>query len=66
MKYGGASKTILTECGNAILLYDILEEKKQETKFLGKSEKNIELVSRIFTQLKKHSITVEKLKETID
>lgn len=65
-KFGGASKTILTECGNAILLYDILEEKKKETKFFTKSEKNIELVSRIFTELKKHSITVTKLKETID
>ena len=63
---GGASKTILTDCGNSILIYDILESKKQEIKFLGKSDKNIELVSRIFTELKKHNITIEKLEETIN
>lgn len=66
LEVGGASKTILTDCGNSILLYDILESKKQDIKFLGKSDKNIELVGRIFTELKKHNITTQKLESTIN
>ncbi len=63
---GGASKTVLTECGNAILISDILESKKKELNFLGKSEKNIELVARLFTELKKHEITLEILEKAIE
>ena len=66
LEVGGASKIILTDCGNSILLYDILESKKQDIKFLSKSDKNIELVGRIFTELKKHNITIEKLQDAID
>ena len=66
LEVGGAATPVLTECGNAILLYDILESKKGEIKFLGKTDKNIELVSIIFTEMKKHGISVEKLKESID
>ena len=63
---GGATKTVLTECGNAILISDILANRKKELKFLGKSEKNIELVARLFTELKKHGITLEILEKTIE
>ena len=63
---GGANKTVLTECGNSVLLIDILDEKKKELSFLGKSEKNIELVSRILTELKKHKVSVQDLKQTLD
>ena len=63
---GGATKTLLTDCGNAILISDILENKKKELKFLGKSEKNIELIARLFTELKKHEITLKMLENTIN
>ena len=63
---GGASQTILTECGNMILIYDILESKKNEIKFLGKSEKNLDVVQRMFTELKKHNVKLEDLENAIN
>lgn len=63
---GGASQTILTECGNMILIYDILESKKNEIKFLGKSEKNLDVVQRMFTELKKHNVRLEDLENAIN
>ena len=63
---GGASQTILTECGNMILIYDILESKKNEIKFLGKSEKNLDVVQRMFTELKKHKVRLEDLENAIN
>ena len=63
---GGASQTILTECGNMILIYDILESKKNEIKFLGKSEKNLDVVQRMFTELKKHNVRIEDLENAIN
>ncbi|MBQ9298016.1 MAG: helicase-exonuclease AddAB subunit AddB [Clostridia bacterium] len=66
LEVGGASKTILSECGNAILLNDILDSNKPNLKFLGKSEKNIEIVSRMLTELKKHNVSIDDLKRIID
>lgn len=63
---GGASQTVLTESGNAILIYSILEKNKNKLKFLGKSNKNIEIISRMFTELKKHQIKPENLKDVIN
>lgn len=63
---GGAAKTLLTECGNAMLISDILANRKNELKFLGKSEKNIELVARTFTEFKKHCITLEKIENLLN
>lgn len=60
---GGAAQTVLTECGNAMLISDILTERKKELKFLGKSEKNIELVARTFTEFKKHGVTLEVIED---
>lgn len=63
---GGAAKTLLTECGNAMLISDILANRKNELKFLGKSERNIELIARTFTELKKHGINLEKIEELLN
>lgn len=63
---GGASQTVLTECGNMILIYDILESKKNEIKFLGKSEKNLDVVQRMFTELKKHNVELEDLENAMN
>lgn len=63
---GGASQTVLTESGNAMLISDILANKKNELKFLGKSEKNIELIARTFTEFKKHGITLEVIEKLLN
>ena len=63
---GGNSKTSLSKCGKAMLIYSILNNNKKDLKFLGKSDENIELSIRAITELKKHGITVEKLKAEIE
>ncbi len=63
---GGSTKTYLTKCGKAMLIYSILNEKKKELKFLGKSEENIELCMQAITEFKKHGIGCQKLKEEIE
>ena len=63
---GGAAHTVLTECGNSMLISDILANRKGELKFLGKSEKNIELVARTFTEFKKHGINLETVENLLN
>ena len=59
---GGVINTNLTKCGKAMLIYSILEKEKKNLIFLNKSDDNIELCIRIISELKKHNITVEHLK----
>ena len=61
---GGTLKTNLSECGKAMLLYNILDEYKKDLKILGKTEKNLDVISRIITELKKHNITSDILSST--
>lgn len=63
---GGVTKVNLSESGKAMLIYNILETEKSKLKFLGKSDKNIEIVSKTITELKKHNINLENLQETIE
>lgn len=58
----GTSKEHLSKAGKNMLIYDLLVKIKKNLNFLGKSEKNIEIVDRMFTELKKHCISVEDLK----
>lgn len=60
---GGNNKTILSNCGKSMLIYSILSNKKNNLKFLSKSNNNIEMVMRQLTELKKHGISVENLNE---
>ncbi len=53
----------LSKSGKAMLIYSILMENKKNLKFLGKSEQNIDLIDTALTEFKKHSVTVENLKE---
>lgn len=62
---GDCLKQNLSECGKAMLLYDILDKNKNELKYLGKTEKNLDIISRMITELKKHSIKTEYLSEAI-
>ena len=62
---GNTLKTNLSECGKSMLLYNILDENKKELKYLGKTEKNLDVISRIITELKKHNVNSEILKDTL-
>ena len=59
----GVKENGLTKTGKAMLMYGILNENKTKLKFLGKSDENIKLGMNIITELKKHGVTLEKIKE---
>ena len=63
---GGSTKTNLSESGKAMLIYSILDKYKNELKFLGKSDENIEIVMSAITEFKQHNVTIEKLKQEIE
>lgn len=63
---GGVSKTALSDCGKAMLIYNILLNEKSNLNFLGKSDENIELISTQITEFKKHGVGVQKLDEVIN
>lgn len=63
---GGVINTNLSKSGKAMLIYDILLEQKNNLKFLGKSEQNVDLVCTALTELKKHSVTLENLKNVVN
>lgn len=62
----GLTKTNLSKCGKAMLIYRILSMKKDELKFLNKSDENVDIISTQIRELKKHNILKEQLKEVID
>ena len=57
----GESIPHLSKAGKDMLIFDLLNKEKSNLKFLGKSEKNIEIVNRMFTEFKKHNISLEML-----
>ena len=59
----GITKSVLSKAGKDMLIFDLLTKEKASLKFLGKSEKNIDIVNRLITELKKHSITIDDLKQ---
>ena len=59
----GIKEKGLTKTGKAMLMYGILNENKTKLKFLGKSDENIKLGMNIITELKKHGVTLEKIKQ---
>ena len=61
---GGILKTNLSKSGRAMLLFDIMDEHKNELKYLGKTQKNLETISRLITELKKHNINSNIIKGT--
>ena len=54
----GENKNHLSKVGKDMLIFDLLSKEKENLNFLGKSEKNIDIVNRLFTEFKKHQITV--------
>ena len=60
----GKNNTQLSKAGRDMLIFDLLTKEKSNLKFLGRSEKNIDIVDRLLTELKKHSVSIEDLKNT--
>lgn len=58
----GGDTNHLSKIGKSMMIYDLLKRYKKELHFLGKSERNIEMVDRMFTEFKKHNVSVETLK----
>lgn len=59
---GGVSRH-LSKAGKDMLIFDLISKEKSNLNFLGKSEKNIDIVNRMFTEFKKHNIGVQDLKQ---
>lgn len=60
------SKTNLTKCGKAMLVYSILDKQKSKLKFLGKSSENIDLSINAINEFKQHGISTESLEQEIE
>ena len=66
---GNEAKENITNCGKAMLLSYIIEKQKNNLKFLGKTDKNLDLSLRMLTELKKNNIdnkVLTKSKEEIE
>lgn len=61
---GGIKETNLTKTGRAMLIANILEKEKKNLNFLGKTNE-IDLILRTITELKKHNISNNFMKEKI-
>ena len=62
----GNTRTKLSKCGKAMLIYSILNVNKGNLKFIGKTDENIELVMTLITELKKHGVKLEDLEKEIE
>ena len=63
---GGTTKTAISNSGKSMLIYSILSNKKNNLKFLGKSDNNVNVILKQLTELKKHGVSLEDLKELMD
>ena len=61
----GNTRTKLSKCGKAMLIYSILNMNKSDLKFIGKSDENIDLTMTLITELKKHGVKLEDLENEI-
>lgn len=58
---GEERKVHLSKVGKDMLIYDLLVKNKANLNFLGKSDKNIDVVDNMFTEFKKHNINLQDL-----
>ena len=63
---GGIINKSLTKCGKAMLIYSILNDNKNNLKYLNKSDENVDLLITTITEFKKHGVTVDLLKSEIE
>ncbi len=62
----GIKDARMTKCGKAMLISHIMNTHKKDLQYLSKSEENIDLAISTITELKKHGVTVEILKDQIE
>lgn len=60
---GGKTKEHLTKSGRVMLLDEILLSQKNDFTFLGKTDENIDMIATQITELKKHHVSTEVLRE---
>ncbi len=58
---GVKDRKFLSSVGKKMIIYNILSKEKANLKFLGNSDNNIEMVSNIITEFKKHNIFLDTL-----
>ena len=61
----GKTKTHISKVGKAMILYDVLENKKDSLNFLKSSDKNLDIAINMINELKKHNIKKETLDSVI-
>ena len=57
---GGSNDNIST-AGKAMVIYNILRANKSKLNFLGKNNKNVNIVSQLITEFKKHNIGIDSI-----
>ena len=60
---GGFDFSVINNSSKAMVIYDVLNKEKDNLNFLGKSDKNIEIISNLITELKKHNIDLNVLEK---
>ena len=65
-KVGNANVSNLSSSGKSMLIYNILSEEKNNLRFIGKSNENVELISTQITEFKKHGIKEENIKNILE
>ncbi len=63
---GGKARLRLSSSGRAMLANYILLTQKNDFSFIGNSEENVEMITRQITELKKHRVSVEDLKQAVE
>ena len=63
---GGATETTLSICGRFMLLYNIISKNLKNLTYLNNQDGNIDLISTTITELKKHKINIEDIKQAVD
>jgi len=58
---GGIKEVHLSKVGKDMLIYDLLIKNSANLQFLGKSDKNIDIVDNMFTEFKKHNVKLDDL-----
>ena len=59
---GGSNDNIST-AGKAMIIYNILRANKSKLNFLGKNNKNVNIVSQLITEFKKHNIDIDSIQK---
>ena len=62
---GGIYESLITKSSKAMLVYSILQDKKDELNYLGKSDENLELAIKTITEFKKHNVVIKNLEQNV-